>query len=145
MDSYFAVVLDAACRELLADNGVDLVDALQRQGLGVKIAESPTPLPYAGTKSVALIILASGASAALVGAGIARVIDALTRHKDTVVTTEEYVPALDASGRPVLDAAGQPVSVLRRGTAVGPSQGTPQETMEVNLPKILTVSLSSKK
>ena len=62
---------------LLADNEIDLIERLRRDGLDIK--RGPANQRNNGAKSVELTILASAAAAPLVAASITRIIDALGR------------------------------------------------------------------
>jgi predicted oxidoreductase len=90
--------LSPEAAETLAENDVDLLAELRKQGLEITRSARPAevPQPEAGTKSVELIILASAASAPLVASGIARIIDALSRKKRAVVTGTEIAGAKGA-------------------------------------------------
>jgi hypothetical protein len=94
----------------LFDNGVDLVRALQNDGLGVTRGALPTTAAPVGEggKEVVLTLLAVGLTASLVAAGVAKVLDALGRNRKFLVA-EHQLPVLDCKGQPVKDAAGQPV------------------------------------
>jgi hypothetical protein len=111
VESTYIISLPPEAQELLVDNGVDLVRALQNEGLGVTRGALPTTAAPVGEggKEVVLTLLAVGLTASLVAAGVAKVLDALGRNRKFLVAEHQLVPVLDGKGQPVKDAAGQPV------------------------------------
>jgi hypothetical protein len=86
MSALLALHLSDSVEACIADNQIDLLKELQRelgkQGITVERGTWPVRSSGEGTKSPELVILASGATSALVA--IARVIDAVGRYKAVV-------------------------------------------------------------
>jgi hypothetical protein len=81
------VSLSPEAAQLLADNSIDLLSELNKQGLEVSRGSRPKDLRQnPSTKSIELIILASAVATPLVASAIARVIDAVGRNRKAVVT-----------------------------------------------------------
>jgi hypothetical protein len=88
MNSQTIVVsLSPEAAQLLADNNIDLLSELSKQGLEVSRGSKPIGLRQTtSTKSVELLILASAVATPFVASAIARVIDAVGRNRKAVVT-----------------------------------------------------------
>jgi hypothetical protein len=95
MSALLAIHLSEDVETCIADNKIDLLKELQRelgkQGMTVERGTWPMRSSGEGAKCAELIILASGATSALVASAIARVIDAIGRYK--AVVEEKAYPA----------------------------------------------------
>ena len=141
------IELPDEAKQLLTENGVDLITALRESGLDVTRSPSAPPVPVAeGGKEVALTIIAVGVAVTLVANGIVKILDALGRNKKFIWTEHGLATVLDASGRPVYDAAGQPVLYPTEKThlieAKPTAQGKDSTVVEAR-PYLLKISLKS--
>jgi hypothetical protein len=78
-----SIALSPEITTLLAENSLDLLTQLKKEGLDVSRTSRPDWLPHPdpGSKSVELIILAAAAAAPMVAIAIGRIIDAVARSK----------------------------------------------------------------
>jgi hypothetical protein len=130
----------------LADNGIDLVQALRDGGLDVRASAAPDPTrPADGRKDIVLALLAVGAAAPLVGIAIAKVLDALGRNRKYLVSERALVQATDAHGHPAVDDQGRPVmywSEKQRLIEAGVA-GTERSSAKLHVPGLLEFELKS--
>ena len=153
MDAGLAYILSLPleAQELLDENGVDVVRALQDEGLAVARGALPAGAmgPGAdgdGGKEVVLTLLAVGLTASLIAAGVAKVLDALGRNRKFLVTEHNLVPVLDGYGQPVKDAAGQPVLYWSAQPRLVEATQTTQDSSRLSAelrPTLLKFSVSS--
>ena len=112
------VNLDPGVEMMLAENGVDLGDLVEREGLRAELR--PTPV-RADTKD-ALVIVAVGASVAIIVAAVARAVatvaDAVGRNRVVTTSTQQLVPVVEPDGSVVTDASGNPVLYWKDETDV---------------------------
>jgi hypothetical protein len=103
---------------LLADNEIDLLTELQKEGLQVQRGERPMGVPAEtpGSKSIELVILAAAASTPLIAQAIIRIIDVLVRNRGAKITQRVWTPMMNAEGRPMTDQNGQPIMSLTETT-----------------------------
>jgi hypothetical protein len=127
--------------------GVDLAAELKREGIEVQVEYGR--LPTAGpqqerTREVALILLAAGVTAALIGSAIAKIIDARSRRPVTV-TERRMVPARDSTGNEIRDGQGNQVFEEHTLITETENKHAPQEksSIEVGFGSILTFKMSS--
>ena len=142
----YVVTLPSAVQAVLAENGVDLAVALRADGLDVKRAALPAGAPAPEGKDVTLVLAAAGLGAALLSAGIVKILDALGRNKKFLVTEHELVPVLDKKGKPVKDKAGEPVMYWKATKRLIEAKQTAQDKSEVAAeigPTMLKVSVKS--
>ncbi|MBC7921130.1 MAG: hypothetical protein H7Z75_08550 [Ferruginibacter sp.] len=104
------ISLSPEVSELLADNGVDLVEELQKQLPEVRRGYAPDPAigDHNRTRDITLVILASSAAFYAVSLGIERIINALGNQPMTAVETE-LVPVVSPDGKIVRDNNEQPI------------------------------------
>ncbi|NEP80071.1 MAG: hypothetical protein F6K17_15540 [Okeania sp. SIO3C4] len=97
-------------KELLADNQIDLVEVLQKEGINVsqEFAQDPTVDPKSGHKDVATVIMASAVLILAITPVLSKVIAALS-HKKVVVKELVCLPVEDSSGNVVRNSSGEPI------------------------------------
>lgn len=104
----FFVELDCESQQALSDNNLTIDEVLRQAGIDATVTYGNAP--YAaetGTKELATIILASGASALLISYGIAKILRVyLNRPK--IAEISEVVEIRDPSGRVLIDNLGRP-------------------------------------
>src|SRR4051812_30759472 len=95
-DTFLYIALSDEVQQLVAENDIRLVDALQQDGIPITRTQAPVvgPSREAGLKSPELIILTSAAAVPLIATGIARIIDALGRNRRHLVTGKAWKPVL---------------------------------------------------
>jgi hypothetical protein len=142
------IELPEEARELLADNGIDLITALRESGLAVRRSSEAPPVPVAeGGKEVALTIVAIGVASTLVATGIAKILDALGRNKKFVATEHVLAPVVDGDGKPLHDASGQPLLYWAERQRLVEAQQTTQDGSNISLeagPGLLKFSVRGK-
>lgn len=148
-EQMLVIELPEEAKQLLVENGVDLIAALRESGFNVMRSPSAPPVPATtGGKEVVLTIVAVGIAATLVSTGIAKILDALGRNKKFIATEYLLAPVVDASGRSVYDAAGQPVLYWTEKKQLIEAQQTVQDKSAIELdaePKLLKFSMKSGK
>lgn len=141
-NSHYLIAIEqsAEVEELLVREGVNLVRALQDEGLDVERSDEALPAtnPEFQAKEATLIILASAAAAAVLAETVRRILrDRL--HRPHLVQHEELRPVLDGNGAPVKDMFGQPY--LDRVVVHELLQPAPTGTSEsLSLPGILRMT-----
>jgi hypothetical protein len=142
----YIVNLPPEARELLADNGIDLVTTLREEGLEVSRGPRPedVPLPE-GRKDVVLVLMATGLTASMIATGIAKVLDAIGRNRKFLVSEKKRVPVLDGTGKVVTDAAGAPLLYWTEVPRVIESTQTVQDksTISAKVPTLLEFTVKS--
>jgi pyruvate/2-oxoglutarate dehydrogenase complex dihydrolipoamide acyltransferase (E2) component len=105
------IFLSPEVKKILDENGIDLVEELNRSGHDVKRTFAPDPAAADRDRSKAaeLVILTSAMAFGAVTFGITKIIDALGRNKKILVKEHRCVPVVDNSGAPVLTKEGQPI------------------------------------
>lgn len=96
-------------QELLADNHIDLVDILKREGVDVERGFEADPARGAGTgyKDVPTVILATAALIVALTPIVSRIVGTLA-HRTALVREMVLIPVTDAEGNIVRDASGEP-------------------------------------
>jgi len=96
--------------ELLIDNGIDLVEFLQQEGIEVNqdFATDPTTDSKSSYRDPTTIILASAALVLAITPIISKLIAALS-HKKVLIKELVLVPVEDSSGNVVKDSYGEPI------------------------------------
>lgn len=98
-------------RRVLEENGIDVGSVLRDAGIEAKVTSGDSPFASAGgsvDKEPVTIILATGASAYLIGAAIAKVLRAI-HGRPVVARRSRVVPVLDGDGSVALDGHGRPI------------------------------------
>jgi hypothetical protein len=113
-------------------------EELAKEGVAnVSVELAPDPTSEKGERDVFLLILAAGATAALVGGAVARVIDAVTKRKATEGVVTDLEVALDGKGNPVYDSDGNPVYNKKTKPATVPSSG--KEKTSISAGKLIKI------
>jgi hypothetical protein len=132
--------------ELLADNGINLVEVLRREGLEVGRGSVTEGIPSAqsGLKEPVTILLASAAVIASLTPIISKTISAIT-HKPVIVTEQMLVPVEDSTGKVVRDSSGNPQLhwVDRKRLLEPTSTSRDRMSLKAESPIGLTVSLEA--
>jgi hypothetical protein len=107
--SYF-ISLSPEVKELLADNGLDLIEELKKEIPEIQKdnRSDPTIGDHNRTREITLIILAGTAAVYGISMAIERIINALG-NKPSKVTNTKIVPVLDGKGDVVRDKNGEPI------------------------------------
>jgi hypothetical protein len=105
------VFLAPEVQRLLAENEVDLIASLRKQGLDAERKYSTDPAAFGReqTRDIHLVILASGASFYAISMGIAHILDALGRNRKVVVKGQKCIPVVSPEGEIVRDPHGKPI------------------------------------
>ena len=132
-ECYLSINLSKDIQQLLADNDIRLLPALEAQGIKASPAQMPAngPKRESGLKSPELIILVAATAVPLVATAIARIIDAIGRNTRPVVTRRAWKPILGADGKQMLDKSGQPLMQWEETPMLLEPQHTPQEALGV--------------
>jgi hypothetical protein len=151
MDAQSTVVisLPQEAQGLLAENSIDLIAQLRKDGLNISREPLPAGIPAPETgKEVLLTLVAIGITFPMIASGIARILDALGRNRKFLVTECELMPVLDGAGKPLKHAGGEPVMYWaekqRLVEAVQVSEGKSTLSGEVR-PTMLKFSVTSGK
>jgi len=113
--------LDSESQSILSDNDVTIAGALQEEGIDAKVTFGVAPYGSdTGGKELATIILASGASVALVTLAIAKLLS-IYQARPHVLEVDDLVEVRDADGRVLVDRDGKP-------------QLRPQKRIEIHQP-----------
>ena len=130
MTDQFKVAIFASpeVEEVLADNGVDVVTLLRKQGIEVeRIPGSAAGFQDPGLKDPVSIILASAALIAILTPVITKAINALSR-KQVVVTQTILAPVETSDGHIVRDADGNPILQQVEKTEIIEGRTRPADT-----------------
>jgi hypothetical protein len=132
------VYLDLPADIKAALRGVDLETALREEGIeaGVEYGPLPGAVPKEAERELALIIIAAGVTATLIGKAIAKIIDA--RSHRPVTYTEKVSRPVVKDGKVVMDKHGKPVMETVETTKVHEMQSQPPTSTDVTFAKILT-------
>jgi hypothetical protein len=148
MEDQHEVLLFASpeIEEVLADNRVDLVELLQREGLEVSrsmLKEQGLALEP-GLKEPVSIILASAAVIAALTPAITRAISALSR-KQVLVTERVLAPVETSTGEVVRDPDGRPVLHWADRARLVEPKTTPSDhaSLKAESPLGLTISFET--
>jgi hypothetical protein len=119
---------------LLADNGIDLVRELRKQGLQVEksFGADPTAAGEDRGKDVSLIILASSTAVVALSAGISKIIDALGRNRKVVAKDIVCEPILGGDGQPLKHLDGSPMLQWVEHTKILEAQQTTQDATKLS-------------
>jgi hypothetical protein len=117
---HVAIFLDRTSELVLAENDVQLLDALRNQGLDVsRAARRPPNAPplSSGEKGAELLILCSAGAAPLIAAAVVRVLEGLGIGRKAVVTERSWTAAYDTDGKPMVNRDGSVVMEWRETSA----------------------------
>jgi hypothetical protein len=105
------LLLPPEAQALLDDNGIDLVEQLNRRGLQVERGHGHDPVTEGEGQSrdVVTVILASAGLVTAIGAAVCMVLEALGRNKSFIADEVELTPVVDSAGAPVVGKDGEPV------------------------------------
>lgn len=106
----YALDLSDELQEILNDNEVDLRSQLRGEGLDVRPAEWPEEIPKepSGTRSAALVILATGATSLMLAQAISRILLVLG-SRPPVLAERKWTAAKDEHGNLVYGPDGKPI------------------------------------
>jgi hypothetical protein len=121
----FSPEILSVLREQRVDLEAKLKEELSRRGVNATTAWAPNPTSKEEDKEVVLLILAIGATAAMVGSAAKAVIDAISRGRHAAIKERTLTPALDGHGNPIRDVHGNPVyTTTEKAGTPPPSQGS---------------------
>lgn len=121
------IFLPEEAQALLADNQIDLVRALDEQGVKCTTTylSDPAAAGQDKSRSLTLAILAAGISVSMISTGIARILDAIGRNKKFRGKQLRCGPAIDGQGDVIRDKDGQVVMAWEdNDRLIEASQGT---------------------
>ncbi len=132
-------------QELLVNNGTDLVELLNQEGIAVRrgYVQDPTQSGDSGYKDPVTIILATAALVMTLTPTIKAVIEAMS-HKVIEVKEKVLVPVEDSHGNIVYDAAGQPkLYWIERTQLKETTKGIPEESISLKAPLAFELTYKS--
>ena len=128
----FFVEFDDEIQRLLADNELSVREILQRADIDAEVTQGLAPYKSPDSKELTTIILASGVSALLISAGIAKVLNAIF-NRTRVVEFSDIVEVRDASGNIAKDKKGRPMfKKVKRLVIVNPHEHPTSNKLEAS-------------
>ena len=125
----------------LQDQNVDLIAMLRDEGHAVERGAMANPTKPPGSKDAALVIVASGAAAYMVGLAVVRIIKAVT-GKPVVGTLGELKPVVDDRGHVVRDAQGKPLTYrVGEKQILDPAAQPSQGDTAIKIPSVLEITV----
>ena len=100
----YLVELSSDAQAVLADNAIDIIRELQREGIDVRRGALPEKVPSEeGGKEILLVLLAGSVSAYVIASAVTKILDSLGRNKKYLATRQILSSVLDEAGNPVKD------------------------------------------
>ena len=127
--------LSTEMRNLIRKERIDLergiVDRLQEEGVSFSTRWDRNPTSADSDREVVLVIVAGAAAVSLVGTAIAKVIDAVSRGRHTLIKERELIVATDSQGNAVRDRYGNPVYNVKERPGLPPQGEANRARMRV--------------
>lgn len=133
-DCAIHVLLAPEIEAIVADNGIDLVKELRKQGLEVEKSFSvdPSARDRDRSKDVVLTILASSTAALALSAGISKIFDALGRNKKVIAKEMVCEPIVGEDGKAMKFPDGSPMLQWIERTRMIEAQQTTQDATKLS-------------
>ncbi len=136
------VFLSPEIEALLADNGTNVAELLQSEGLPVQqaFATNPATDTAGGSKEPVTIILATAAVVVALTPVLIRLIERLT-SKPIILKEKVLSPVEDSHGQVVHDANGEPVLAWQVKSTIIKAEKTPKEQTRTKIKGPLAIEI----